>query len=362
MSTHFVENENQARIKVVGVGGGGCNAVNRMIQEKMKGVQFVAINTDAQALLNSEAPIRLRIGDKVTRGLGAGGESETGDKAAEESRDEIYEVLKGSDMVFIAAGMGGGTGTGAAPVVAEIAKEVNALTVGVVTKPFTFEGTHRRIVAEDGVATLRDKVDTLVVIPNDRILLICDKRTSLDAAFRTADDVLRQAIQGISELITTSGDINLDFADVRSIMSNSGQALMAIGRASGEDRAVEAARAAISSPLLDCSIEGAKGILLNICGGPDLTLHEVNEAAALISQAADPDANIIFGIVTDPRMEEEIKITVIATGFPAPELEVLEEAETIRQLTLETLDSGGNVESTDKFDIPSFLRNLREQT
>ena len=304
-----------ARIKVVGVGGGGCNAVNRMIEEGLQGVEFIAVNTDAQALMDSKAQTRVRIGDKSTRGLGAGGNPEMGQKAAEENREELRQVLKGSDMVFVTAGLGGGTGTGGAPIIAEIAKEEGALTIGVVTRPFTFEGVKRAQSAEAGIQNLRNGADTLIVIPNDRLLQIVDKRASLQEAFSVADDVLRQGIQGISELITKPGLINLDFADVRSIMSEGGAALMAVGHASGEDRARVAAEQAISSQLLDITIDGAHGILFNITGGPDMTLFEVNQAAAIIQETAHPDVNIIFGAVIDPNMGDEIRLTVIATGF-----------------------------------------------
>ncbi len=311
----FQQQESFARIKVVGVGGGGCNAVNRMIDEGLQGIEFITINTDAQALLLSKASMRVRIGDKVTRGLGAGGQPEVGRKSAEESAEELYEVLKGSDMVFVTAGLGGGTGTGAAPIVAQIAKEVGALTIGVVTRPFTFEGTRRQQSAEAGIEKLKEHADTLIVIPNDRLLQIVDKRASLTEAFRVADDVLRQGIQGISELITVPGLINLDFADVRTIMSEGGAALMAVGKASGEDRARIAAEMAISSQLLDITIDGARGILFNVTGGPGLTLFEVNQAAAIIKETAHPDVNLIFGAVLDPNMGDEIRVTVIATGF-----------------------------------------------
>ncbi|HEU5230488.1 MAG TPA: cell division protein FtsZ [Ktedonobacteraceae bacterium] len=307
--------ESFAQIRVIGVGGGGSNAVNRMIQANMVGIEFIAINTDAQALLLTEAPHRIRIGDKLTRGLGAGGNPSVGSKAAEENAEEIYEVLKGSDMVFITAGMGGGTGTGASPVVAQIAREVGALTVGVVTKPFTFEGKKRMLAAEEGTANLKQHVDTLITVPNDRLLQVADKRTPLSEAFRLADDVLRQGIQGISDLITVPGLINLDFADVKTIMSAAGSALMAIGEASGDARATDAAQMAISSPLLDIDISGARGVLFNITGGMDMTLFEVNEAADIISRAAHPEANIIFGAVQDPGFDGKVKITVIATGF-----------------------------------------------
>lgn len=309
--------EGFAQIRVIGVGGGGSNAVNRMIQAGMVGIEFIAINTDAQALLLNEAPHHIRIGDKLTRGLGAGGNPSVGSKAAEENAEEIYEALKGSDMVFITAGMGGGTGTGASPVVAQIAREVGALTVGVVTKPFTFEGKKRQLSAEEGIANLKQHVDTLITVPNDRLLQVADKRTPLSEAFRLADDVLRQGIQGISDLITVPGLINLDFADVKTIMSAAGSALMAIGEASGDTRATEAAQIAIASPLLDIDISGARGVLFNITGGMDMTLFEVNEAADIISQAAHPEANIIFGAVQDPNYDGKVKITVIATGFDA---------------------------------------------
>ncbi|MEK7312453.1 MAG: cell division protein FtsZ [Chloroflexota bacterium] len=310
-----VQADSFARIKVAGVGGGGSNAINRMIEEGLSGVEFIAINTDAQALLLSNAPRRIRIGDKLTRGLGAGGNPEKGQKAAEESQEELYESMRGSDMVFITAGMGGGTGTGASPTVAQIAKELGALTIGVVTRPFTFEGAKRINTAEAGIQKLKEQVDTLIVIPNDRLLQIVDKRASLNDALRTADDVLRQGIQGISELITVPGLINLDFADVRAIMAEGGAALMAIGRASGEDRARMAAEAAISSSLLDITIDGARGILFNVTGGPNMTLFEVNQAAAIIRETAHPDVNLIFGAVIDPNMGDEMRITVIATGF-----------------------------------------------
>jgi cell division protein FtsZ len=312
--------ENFAQIKVIGVGGGGSNAVNRMIDEGLSGVEFLAVNTDAQALLLSEAPMRVRIGDKLTRGLGAGGDPEMGRKAAEESSDELYQVLDGADMVFITAGIGGGTGTGAAPIIAKVAKEVGALTIGVVTRPFTFEGSHRSRTAQAGIELLKEQVDTLIVIPNDRLLQIVDKRANLQDAFSVADDVLRQGIQGISELITVPGLINLDFADVRTIMSEGGAALMAVGRASGEERARQAAESAISSQLLDVTIDGARGILFNVTGGSDMTLFEVNEAAAIIKETAHPDVNLIFGAVVDPDMGEELRITVIATGFEQPEM------------------------------------------
>ena len=307
--------ETFASIKVVGVGGGGTNAVNRMIGEGLHGVEFIAINTDAQALLQSEATCRVRIGDKLTRGLGAGGDPEKGAKAAEESADELYEVLKGADMVFITAGMGGGTGTGAAPILSQIARDVRALTIGVVTRPFHFEGARRAQLAEEGIQELKDKADTLIVIPNDRLLQVVDKQAGLQDSFKQADGVLHQGVQGISELITVPGLINLDFADVRTIMAEGGAALMAVGSASGEDRARLAAEQAISSQMLDISIDGARGILFNVTGGSDLTLYEVNEAAAIVKETAHPDVNLIFGAVIDPNLEDEIRMTVIATGF-----------------------------------------------
>ncbi len=319
MSTNnFADLESFARIKVVGVGGGGCNAVERMIKEGLTGVEFIAINTDAQALLLSNAQTRVRIGEKLTRGLGSGGNPDQGKKAAEESAEELYEVLQGADMVFVTSGMGGGTGTGASPIVAQVAKECGALTIGVVTRPFTFEGSRRIASAEAGIAKLKEQADTLIVIPNDRLLQIVDKRANLQDAFRMADDVLRQGVQGISELITVPGLINLDFADVRTIMSEGGAALMAVGTASGEDRARLAAEQAISSQLLDITIDGARGILFNVTGGPEMTLFEVNQAAAIIKETAHPDVNLIFGAVIDQHMGDNIRITVIATGFERP--------------------------------------------
>jgi len=310
-----LEVEHFALIKVIGVGGGGNNAVNRMVTAGVRGVEFVAMNTDVQALYRSEAPVKIQIGEKLTRGLGAGGSPQIGRQAAEESREAIVRVVKGADMIFITAGMGGGTGTGAAPVIAECAREAGALTVGIVTKPFTFEGRHRMKQAEEGVNDLREKVDTLIVIPNDRLLQIVERRTSMMEAFRIADDVLRQGVQSISDLVAIPGFINLDFADVRAVMANTGSALMGVGVASGETRAADAARAAISSPLLETSIVGAKGLLLNITGGEDLTLFEVNEAAEIVTEAADEEANIIFGAALDESMEDEVRVTVIATAF-----------------------------------------------
>lgn len=334
-----------AQIKVIGVGGGGSNAVNRMITSGLKGVEFIAVNTDAQALYMSKAETKIQIGLKLTRGLGAGANPEIGRNAAEESRDEIAKALKGADMVFVTAGMGGGTGTGAAPIIAEVAKELGALTVGVVTKPFTFEGRKRAQQAIAGVANLKEKVDTLITIPNDRLLQVVDKNTSINDAFRIADDVLRQGVQGISDLIAVPGLINLDFADVKTIMQNTGSALMGVGTASGENRSATAARNAISSPLLETSIEGAKGVLLNITGGSSLGLYEVNEAAEIIAEAADPEATIIFGAVIDESLEDEVRITVIATGFDQKKNDDVKED----KFNLKTF-------TTDEIEIPAFLR------
>lgn len=310
--------DNFAQIKVVGVGGGGQNAVNRMIEEGIQGVEFISVNTDAQALMLSNAPQRLRIGEKMTKGLGSGGNPDVGQRAADESREEIREMLTGADMVFVTAGMGGGTGSGASPIVAAVAREMGALTIGVVTRPFTFEGTHRRRSAEMAIENLSANVDTLITIPNDRLLAIVDKKSGIKEAFRTADDVLRQGIQGISELITIPGLINLDFADVKTIMQDGGAALMAMGRGSGENRAKEAAERAIHSALLDVSIEGARAIIFNIKGGEDLSLFEVNEAAEIIRANAHPECNIIFGAVIDSNMKDDVQLTVIATGFDRP--------------------------------------------
>ena len=376
------QQESFARIKVVGIGGGGCNAVNRMIDEGMQGIEFITINTDAQALLLSKATTRVRIGDKATRGLGAGGNPEVGRKAAEESSEELYEVLKGADMVFVTSGLGGGTGTGAAPIIAQIAKEIGALTIGVVTRPFSFEGSKRQQSAEQGISKLKEHADTLIVIPNDRLLQIVDKRANLQDAFRIADDVLRQGIQGISELITVPGLINLDFADVRTIMSEGGAALMAVGKATGEDRARVAAEMAISSQLLDITIDGARGILFNVTGGNNLTLFEVNQAAAIIKETAHPDVNLIFGAVIDPSMGDDIRVTVIATGFDRtggvrtpvehrPQVEVRQNYQPRQQSTVESpthSTTGSNPPVEDEFgsrvvyiddnlDIPAFLRN-----
>ncbi|MGE5604687.1 MAG: cell division protein FtsZ [Bacteroidota bacterium] len=340
-----VANHQFASLKVIGVGGGGTNAVNRMIEAKIQGVEFIAINTDGQALNRSNADIRLRIGDSLTKGLGAGANPEIGQKAALESKDELLGVLQGADMVFVTAGMGGGTGTGAAPVIAQMARELGALTVGVVTKPFLFEGRVRQTQAEKGVATLKENVDTLITIPNERLLQIVDKNTSIVEAFRMADDVLRQGVQGISDLITITGLINVDFADVKTIMSTAGSALMGIGTAKGESRATQAAKSAINSALLETSIEGSKGVLLNITGSSNLTLADVNEAAAVITEAADPDANIIFGAVIDESLGEEIRVTVIATGF---------EQRRPKRMGLDDLEIKPFV--NDELDIPPFLR------
>ncbi len=348
-----VDTEGLPPIKVVGVGGAGCNAVNRMIQAGVKGVQFVGVNTDIQALMRCDAELRLRIGDRLTKGLGVGGDADLAQRAAEESRDEILDAVRDAEMVFITAGMGGGTGTGAAPIIAEVAKQqASALTVAVVTKPFSFEGSRRRLQAENGISMMRDRVDTLIVIPNDRLLSICDQKTSLGEAFRVADDILRQGIQGISELITTPGDINLDFADVRRIMSEAGPALMAIGRAAGENRAVEAAKAAITSPLLDVSIHGARGVLFNITASTTLGLHELNMAAQIIAEVVDPDAEIIFGTATDPDIGDEVQITLIGVGFTTPETyEERTREDRLRQLRADSLEQG--IVDTE---LPSFLR------
>lgn len=346
------EVENFARIMVIGVGGGGSNAVNRMIAEGMRGVEFVAINTDAQALLLSEAPQRIRIGEKLTKGLGTGGDAELGLKAAQESMDTLAATVEGADMVFLTAGFGGGTGTGAAPLIANLAIDTGALTIGVVTKPFSFEGSQRMKVAEDGIGKLKEEVNTLIVIPNDRLLQIVDKQVTIQEAFRTADDVLRQGIQGISELITIPGLINLDFADVRAIMAEGGAALMSVGIGKGDNRTIEAAQAAIASPLLDITIDGARGVLFNVVGGNDLTLFEVNEAAEIIRKTTDPDVNIIFGAVIDPTMQDEMRITVIATGFDRPVTKPLEPfvpSPRVREFPHRTFD-------VEDLDIPAFLR------
>jgi len=337
-----------ASIQVVGVGGGGCSAINRMVNSKLKGVDFIAVNTDAQTLFHCEAPTKVQIGKETTRGLGSGKDPEIGRRSIEENKEEVYEALKGADMTFITYGAGGGTGTGAGPMVAEIAKELGSLTVAVVTKPFSFEGRKRMKLAELGIEELRDKVDTLITIPNDRLLQVIDKKTTLFDAFGVVDDVLRQGVQGISDLITLHGIINVDFADVRSILSNAGSALMGIGRATGDNRAIEAARAAIDSPLLELSIEGAKGILFNITGGPDLGMYEIDEAAKAITEASDPDANIIFGSIIDEAMSGEVKITVIATGFESEEKKKKMKGE-------ETVLSKEKEEESE-LEVPAFIR------
>ncbi|HEY9648062.1 MAG TPA: cell division protein FtsZ [Chroococcidiopsis sp.] len=352
-----------ARIKVIGVGGGGCNAVNRMIASEVSGVEFWSINTDAQALTNASTQNRLQIGQKLTRGLGAGGNPAIGQKAAEESRDEIAAALENADLVFITAGMGGGTGTGAAPIVAEVAKEVGALTVGVVTRPFTFEGRRRTGQADEGVAALQSRVDTLIMIPNDKLLTVISEQTPVQEAFRVADDILRQGVQGISDIITIPGLVNVDFADVRAVMADAGSALMGIGIGSGKSRAREAAMTAISSPLLESSIDGARGVVFNVTGGQDLTLHEVNAAAEIIYEGVDPNANIIFGAVIDDRMQGEVRITVIATGF-APEAQAAAASRvsplkravnTPAPNPLPTNDARGKT----GLDIPEFLQRRR---
>ncbi|AFZ11090.1 cell division protein FtsZ [Crinalium epipsammum PCC 9333] len=353
-----------AKIKVIGVGGGGGNAVNRMIASDLNGVEFWTLNTDAQALSHSSAPKRLQVGQKLTRGLGAGGNPAIGQKAAEESRDDIAAALDGTDLVFITAGMGGGTGTGAAPVVAEVAKEMGALTVGVVTRPFLFEGRRRTSQAEEGIAALQGRVDTLIVIPNDKLLSVISEQTPVQEAFRVADDILRQGVQGISDIITIPGLVNVDFADVRAVMADAGSALMGIGIGSGKSRAREAAMAAISSPLLESSVEGARGVVFNITGGSDLTLHEVNAAAETIYEVVDPNANIIFGAVIDDRLQGEIRITVIATGFTG---ETQAAAPAARATTPPKRSMGNPPPSTPAIDprlpqgldIPDFLRNRR---
>jgi len=343
-----------ASIKVVGVGGAGSNAVNRMISAGLRGVEFIAINTDIQALTLSQAERKIHIGAKLTRGLGAGGNPEIGRQAAEESKDDLLDALEGADMVFVTAGMGGGTGTGGAPVVARLARELGALVIGVVTKPFSFEGRRRAATAEEGIRTLKEQVNTLITIPNDRLLQIIDRKVTLIEAFRVADDVLRQGVQGIADLITVPGLINLDFADVRAVMAEAGPALIGIGVASGEDRAVRAAQAAISSPLLETSMEGARGVLMNITGGLDLGLLEVNEAAQIISRSADPDANIIFGAVIDEAMADEVRITVIATGFEA-ERPAVQEAPAARESPPKPEPQPVRLVN-DYLDIPAFLR------
>ena len=360
-----------ATIKVIGVGGAGNNAVNRMLDQGIKSVDFIAVNTDRQALQKSKASTKIQIGEKITRGLGAGANPDVGAQSAEESKTELSEVLRGADMVFVTCGMGGGTGTGAAPIVAGLAKEMGILTIGVVTKPFTFEGKKRLAQAERGIESLKSKVDTLIVIPNDKLLQIIDRKTSMAEAFLMADDVLRQGVQGISDLITVTGTVNLDFADVKTIMLNTGMAHMGTGRASGENRAEDAAKQAIQSPLLETSIEGARGVIINITGGEDLGLQEVNTAAELIQRSVDPEANIIFGTVIDPEMQDEIKITVIATGFDQPD--------DTKSPLLDSLGVGNGSKPWEKkvssipssqdlgtsqndLDIPSFLRKNKNKT
>ena len=361
-----------ARIKVVGVGGGGGNALSSMIKEGgITGVEFIAVNTDAQALLNNKATVKIQIGENLTKGLGSGGDPEIGRQAAEESRERLKEELAGADMIFITCGEGGGTGTGASPVIAEVAKETGALTVAIVTKPFEFEGAKRKFVAEGGIEKLKEKVDTLIVVPNQRILSIIDKKTSILDAFKKIDSVLHQGVKGIAELIVTSGLINVDFADVRTIMTNAGSALMGIGLGSGDKRAMAAIKNAISSPLLDMSIEGARGVLFNVVGGPDLTMSEIDEAASIIAKSVDPDADIIFGAVIDEQMVDQIKITIIATKFDDRKLKFLsfkkEENSTIipqkeklnedDQDDEEIVDKAENfLIENDEFDIPAFLR------
>lgn len=340
-----------AKIKVIGVGGGGCNAVTRMVRSEIRGVEFIALNTDAQALALSEAAFRLQIGEKLTKGLGVGGDPAKGQKSAEESLDEIKDMVAGADMVFVTCGMGGGTGTGAAPVVAEIAKQAGALTIAVVTKPFAFEGRHRMHNAEGGIERMLGKVDTLIIIPNDKILTLCDQKTSVEQAFTMADDVLRHGVQAISEVITVPGLINLDFADIKAIMKDAGPAWMSIGTGTGQNRAIDAAKQALASPLLDVSIQGSKGVLFNVVGGENLTLTEVSGAANVIKQAVDPEANIIFGVAHDSTLDNSVRITLIATGFMS-ETGLLggsrgqELAESVRAA----------IKNDDELDIPSFLR------
>lgn len=341
-----------ARIKVVGLGGAGCNAITRMVREQIRGVEFIAMNTDAQHLAITEAAVRIQLGERITRGLGAGGDHIMGQKAAEESRDEIKQAVVGSDMVFITAGMGGGTGTGSAPMVAQICKQSGSLTIAVVTKPFSFEGTHRNHTAEQGIMELIDKVDTLVIIPNDRLLDLVDAKTGVDGAFKLADEVLFHGVQAIAEVVTVPGLINLDFADVRTIMKDAGPAWMSIGRGSGQNRAMDAAKDALASPLLDVSMEGAKGVLFNVAGGPGLTLFEVNAAAEVIRQAVDPDANVIFGVVLDPNMANDVRLTLIATGFA--DREALTGAAWDKELS--KLLKG---KSEEELAVPSFMRYKR---
>jgi len=351
--------EQVADIKVIGVGGGGSNAINRMINAGITGVEFIATNTDAQALALSNAKLKIQIGDKLTKGLGAGANAQIGMKAAEEDRDKIAEVLDGSDMVFVTAGMGGGTGTGGAPIVAEIAKSSNALTVAVVTKPFTFEGRRRMLQAEEGIKNLKSKVDTIIIIPNDRLLQVVDQHTSIIDAFKIADDILRQGVQGISDLITVPGLVNLDFADVRTIMTDAGTAMMGIGIGTGENRAVSAAEFAISSPLLETRIEGARGVLINITGGPDLSLYEINKACEIIYNNSSPEANIIFGAVINEDMKDEVRVTVIATGFNEEE-KVAPKPKEISNITKVPTARPIVTPPEDEIDIPAFLRKHKK--
>jgi cell division protein FtsZ len=369
-----------ARIKVIGVGGGGCNAVNRMIDSGLAGIEFWTVNTDAQALTYSSTTNAMQLGQKLTRGLGAGGNPSIGQKAAEESRDEIFQAVEGSDLVFITAGMGGGTGTGAAPIVAECAKEAGALTVGVITRPFTFEGRRRTSQADSGIAALQACVDTLIIIPNDKLLSVISEQTPVQEAFRVADDILRQGVQGISDIITISGLVNVDFADVRAVMADAGSALMGIGVGSGKSRAREAAIAATSSPLLETSINGAGGVVFNITGGSDLTLHEVNQAAEIIYESVDPNANIIFGAVIDDRLQGEIRITVIATGFSMESRSIpsmtsaskvmpmtrasspaVESAATPSEEESSTEETSNQPVISPNLDIPEFLQRRRNR-
>ncbi len=365
MKVDYEENERMmdgtATIKVIGVGGAGNNAVNRMVESGIRGVEFISVNTDRQALQESKAGTKIQIGEKITRGLGAGANPDIGAQSAEENKSEIAEVLRGADMVFVTAGMGGGTGTGAAPIVAAAAKEMGILTIGVVTKPFTFEGKKRLSQAERGIESLKGKVDTLVVIPNDKLLQIIDRKTSIVDAFKMADDVLRQGVQGISDLIAVPGLVNLDFADVKTIMLNTGMAHMGVGRASGENRAEDAAKQAIQSPMLESSIEGARGVIINITGGNDLGLHEVNTAAELVQRSVDPEANIIFGAVIDESMGDEISITVIATGFekesPITTIGVADKVTKAWDKKINSIPSSTESTSNNNdLDIPSFLR------
>ncbi len=342
-----------ARIKVVGCGGAGCNAITRMAREKILGVELIGMNTDAQALMITEAAVRLQLGERLTRGLGAGGDSTKGQKAAEESIEDIKQVISGADMIFITAGMGGGTGTGSAPVVADIAKRSGALTIATVTKPFGFEGAHRTQVAEEGIANLIDKVDTLVIVPNDRLLELCNQKTGVDGAFKIADEVLYHGVQAIAEVVTVPGLVNLDFADIRTVMKDAGPAWMSIGHGSGQNRAVDAAKDALGSPLLDVSVEGATGVLFNICGGSNLSLFEVQGAADIIRQAVDPDANIIFGVVLDPNMGTEVRLTLIATGFTTREAM----AGSSREKEITRLLKG--IKSEEELEVPSFMRARR---